>query len=239
MAGSFLLLQVRDDTDPMREHEVDCFCTVLGLDGSRPETFDLLSGLLPESRIDAADMVLLGGSGKYSAAGEGEWLDRALESLRRVHQSKTPTFASCWGFQAMARAMGGVVEHRPHLAEVGTFVVETTAEGRRNPLFSQCGDNFAAHLGHEDFVTKLPPDTTLLARTERSLQAFCFNGRPIYCTQFHPELTKADMDARLSAYPEYVELFSDGNPDDTAPILNDTPVAANLLPEFARLFVNP
>ena len=237
MSGSFLLLQVRDETDPMREHEVECFRSGLGLDETQPETFDLLGSELPQSLIDDSAMVLLGGSGKYSAVGEGEWLDRALSSLRLVHRSKTPTFASCWGFQALARAMGGTVEHLPHLAEVGTYQVETTDEGCCDPLFSSCGTQFAAQLGHEDFVTKLPTNTTLLARTERSFQAFRFNDRPIYCTQFHPELTKADMDMRLAAYPEYAELATKVSFEHTTPGFKETPIAANLLKRFVTLFV--
>ena len=221
----------------MRVHEVECFRTAMGLSDSEAATFDLLNGALPKSLVDSASMVLLGGSGKYSAAGEGAWMERALDSLRLVYESKTPTFASCWGFQAMARAMGGTVEHHPENAEVGTYTIELTDEGRRDALFGQCGERFAGHLGHEDFVTRLPPRTTLLAHTERSRQAFRFDDRPIYCTQFHPELTKADMVARLTAYPEYVERI-DGKPGKDPTTLDDTPVAAGLLKQFASLFLN-
>jgi GMP synthase (glutamine-hydrolysing) len=35
-------------------------------------------------------------------------------------------------------------------------------------------------------------------------QAYHFVGRPIYCTQFHPELDRAAMLERVIAYPEYV-----------------------------------
>ena len=80
-------------------------------------------------------MLLLGGSGHYSAAGEGEWLERALDLMREIHRLAKPTFASCWGFQAMARAMGGRCVHDLPNAEVGTIEVELTAAGREDPLF--------------------------------------------------------------------------------------------------------
>ena len=53
--------------------------------------------------------MLIGGSGAYSATGEGKWLDRTLDLLRDLVEASQPTFASCWGFQAMARALGGHV----------------------------------------------------------------------------------------------------------------------------------
>ena len=36
-------------------------------------------------RLKEADMILLGGSGHYSAAGEGVWLERALDAMREIH----------------------------------------------------------------------------------------------------------------------------------------------------------
>lgn len=233
----YLLLQIRDADDPMRQHEVDCFQRVLELPEQRLGTFDLLSGPLPESWIKSAAMILIGGSGKYSAAGDGEWLDTALDSLREVHASGTPTFASCWGAQAMARAMGGTVEHLPEQAEVGSFKIQTTEAGRNDELFHLCGDEFIGQLGHEDFVTELPPGTTQLAKTEKAVQAYRFDGLPIFCTQFHPELTKADLPHRFAAYPEYVELATGMPYDELVASLCESPVAAQLLLQFHEQFV--
>ncbi|HBL46234.1 MAG TPA: aminotransferase, partial [Planctomycetaceae bacterium] len=103
----YLLLQVRNADDPMLKQEVSCFAEILEVDESQVAVFDLLGGSLQENDLLETDIVLVGGSGHYSAAGEGDWLDVALDSLRLVHDSRKPTFASCWGFQAMARAMGG------------------------------------------------------------------------------------------------------------------------------------
>ena len=150
-------------------------------------------------------MLLLGGSGHYSAAGEGEWLERALDLMREIHRLAKPTFASCWGFQAMARAMGGRCVHDLPNAEVGTIEVELTDAGREDPLFGNLPTRFAAQAGHEDHVVELPPDAVLLASSDRVReQAFRFAGQPIYCTQFHPELDRTAMMERVIAYPEYV-----------------------------------
>ena len=148
----FLLLQSRDPDDPMREHEVDCFATGFECPQTAIEVFDLLSGRPEQAILDRADVVLLGGSGDYSVAKGGPWLDDALETMRSLHQQAKPTFASCWGFQAMARAMGGRVVTDPARAEVGTYELELTQEGERDPVFGSLGSSFLAQVGHMDIV---------------------------------------------------------------------------------------
>ena len=69
-----------------------------------------------------------------------------------------PAFASCWGFQALARALGGEVVTDLVRAEVGTFEIQLTAAGRSDPLFGPLGERFLAQLGHQDVVTRLPAD---------------------------------------------------------------------------------
>ncbi|MEM7316471.1 MAG: gamma-glutamyl-gamma-aminobutyrate hydrolase family protein, partial [Planctomycetota bacterium] len=104
---NYLLLQVRDADDPMRSQEVATFAEALDTDPSRIETWDLLGGEPRQSRLDACHIVLIGGSGDYSAAADDPWLDSAFSAMRQLYEQSKPTFASCWGFQAMARALGG------------------------------------------------------------------------------------------------------------------------------------
>ena len=154
-------------------------------------------------------MVVIGGSGRYSVTSEAPWLHQALGSLRFLLESGKPTFASCWGFQALARAAGGKVTHDLEHAELGTHRVFLTEEGRRDPIFSQLPDAFLTYMGHEDRVIQLPPGAVLLATNDRvAQQAFRFEGRPVYCTQFHPELTLPTLLTRIEAYPEYCERIA-------------------------------
>ena len=203
----FLLLQVRNADDPMRGHEIDCFSRSFRCTTDCVGVFDLLSGVPTPKQLDYYDVVLLGGSGNYSVARGGPWLPAALEAMRELYELSKPTFASCWGFQAMARAMGGEVVTDHSLAEVGTIWLNLTPEGKRDPVFGPLGDRFQVQIGHEDIVTKLPPGATLLASsgTVRN-QAFRFDGKPIYCTQFHPELDRDGLVMRIAAYPEYLPL---------------------------------
>jgi GMP synthase (glutamine-hydrolysing) len=187
-------------------------------------------------KLQRPDMLLLGGSGHYSAAGEGAWLERALDCMRKIHQLAKPTFASCWGFQAMARAMGGKCVNDLQNAEVGTIDLQLTEDGREDPLFGQLPPSFSGQAGHEDHVVELPRDAVLLASSDRVReQAFRFAGRPIYCTQFHPELDRAALMERVVAYPEYVARIARVPYDDFIQSCRETPEANSLLGRFVEM----
>jgi GMP synthase (glutamine-hydrolysing) len=232
----YLLLQTRNSGDPMAAQEVRCFARMLDCPISAIDVFDLLSAAPPIDKLTQPDMLLLGGSGHYSAAGEGEWLERALNCMREIHRLAKPTFASCWGFQAMARAMTGKCVHDLPNAEVGTVELMLTEAGRTDPLFAQLPPTFTAQAGHEDHVIALPPDAVLLASSARvPEQAFHFAGLPIYCTQFHPELDRAAMLERVMAYPEYVARIARVPFDDFVHSVQETPEANSLLRRFVEM----
>lgn len=201
----------------MRGHEIACFERCFGLAAGQVEIFDLLSGVPGANTIESADVVLLGGSGNYSVARGGSWLPAALEAMVGLYESSKPTFASCWGFQAMARAMGGSVVTDHARAEVGVIWFELTEAGRRDPVFGPLGARFQAVAGHEDIVEALPVSATLLASSDRvENQAFHFPGKPIYCTQFHPELDQAGLLARIGRYTSYLRLAGARDLDELA-----------------------
>ncbi|MEX0794228.1 MAG: type 1 glutamine amidotransferase [Pirellulaceae bacterium] len=205
----YLLIQIRAADDVVREQEIRCFVKALDCEPEQLVTFDLLNETLTSEYLSRFDLVLIGGSGRYSVTSEEPWLYRALEGLSLLVKLSKPTFGSCWGFQALARATGGVVEHDLPNAELGSHPVYLTEAGEQDPLFSTMPPTFLAYMGHEDHVVKLPPDTILLASSDRvPEQAFRYRDKPIYCTQFHPELDHASLCARVSAYPEYCERIA-------------------------------
>lgn len=231
----YLLLQVRNPDDPMRQHEVRAFSRALHTAEERIEVFDLLSGVPPLSLLDRVDMVLYGGSGDYSVASEGEWLTTALAGIREVVEVGKPTFASCWGFQAIARALGGKVEHRPETAELGTVPLQLTDAGAEDPVFGPLGRDFLGQMGHEDTVVELPPGAILLASSQKvANQAYCFADKPIYCTQFHPELNVEDLHIRVSAYPRYIEKICGMPIERFGELLQPTPETEALLLRFVE-----
>ncbi len=231
----YLLLQVRNPDDPMRTQEVRCFARALSTTTERIDVADLLQSGPSRAQLQASDVMLLGGSGHYSVTGEGDWLDRTFDLLRDLHARRRPTFASCWGFQAMARALGGRMVNDLSRAEVGTHQLVLTPAGQDDPVFGPLGSPFDGQMGHEDCVDELPPGAVLLASSDKVVnQAYRLHGAPIYCTQFHPELNCADLLERVRQYPEYIERIAGVPPDHFREMISDTPGTEALLLRFVR-----
>ena len=230
----FLLLQVREPDDPMAAHEVLRFRQGLGLEPDQLRVFDLLQGAPPLSLLESADAVLVGGSGDHSVVRGGPWLAGALGAMETLHERSIPTFGSCWGFQALAKALGGRVVTDHALAEVGVVPLELTDAGRRDPVFSPLGSPFPVVMGHEDIVTDLPPGAVSVASSSTiENEALVFSGKPIYATQFHAELDRDDLVQRIAAYPPYLKLTGARSIEEFRAITPHTPGSASLLRRFA------
>lgn len=201
----FMLLQARDPGDPMAEHEIDCFVRVIGCEQEQLMIHNLIHEKIDKTVLDEADIILFGGAGGYEVSKGGDWMPPVFEVMQELYEESKPTFSSCWGCQAMALALGGeVVNDRPN-AEVGTFNVYLTEAGKSDPVFGGLPETFLGLMGHEDRVSRLPEGAILLASSDKvENQAFTFPDKPIYCTQFHPELNCEDLDIRVSSYPKYI-----------------------------------
>ncbi len=136
----------------------------------------------------------------------------------------------------MARAMGGEVVTDRSRAEVGTHWLELTPEGKDDPVFGPLGDRFQVQIGHEDIVTRLPEGATLLASsTGVEIQAFRFDDRPIYCTQFHPELDRDGFIMRIAQYPSYLPLTGHTTLEELRAATPDTPETEAILRRFVTV----
>ena len=237
-ALKLLLLQVRE-SHTVAEHEKQCVVERCGLHGEQVRNINLVEHPTPDwSEVEAADAVIIGGSGMHSAVKDYPFTDHLGNMIRRMADESKPLFGSCWGHQFMARALGGESIHDPERAEVGARDVQLTEAGRHDPVFhlperSQTFPSpFKALLGHQDRVATLPPGAVELASTAVCpFQAFRLADRPIYGTQFHAELTEERLLERLMVY-RHIYM-----PDDEAFAamsrqLEPTPWAALILRRF-------
>ncbi len=230
---NILLLQIRRPDDPMRINEVAAFAESIGYPVQRLYRADLINDPPAPGALRDADLVLIGGAGDYSVPEGGEWLDRALDSMRSLYAKRKPVFASCWGFQAVAAALGGSVITDRQLGELGTLELSLTKAGIKDPIFSSLGNKFWAHVGHHDTVIQLPKGAVRLAETPLvANHAFRMPDSPLYCTQFHSELKMDLLRQRLRAYPEYCERIVGIPVDDLIKSLRETPEANNLIRQF-------
>ena len=238
MDKRFLLLQVREPGDAMAANEASAFRRALALTSDQLQLFDLLAGSPTLSYLRSVDAVLIGGSGDHSVVRGGPWLAGALGAMELLYEYSIPTFASCWGFQALAKALGGRVVTDHARAEVGVLPLDLTEAGKQDPVFGPVGSGFPVVIGHEDIVDELPDGAVSLASSKTiDNEALKFVGKPIYATQFHPELMKEDLIARIAAYPPYLPLTGARSLDELRGRTPETPGAAGLLRRFVAQVV--
>lgn len=224
----------------MARHEQLCFANALGIPEERITLHDLLSGAPSDSAVDAHDAILVGGSGDYSVLGGHDFLGPFFDFLAEVVIDKAfPTFASCFGFQALVLAGGGEVVHDDERAEVGTYTLRLTEAGERDPLFKGMPSPFKAQLGHKDHAARLPAGMTNLASSESApYQALRVDGLPVVATQFHPELTRQ---ANTERYLRYWEAYGTGDKEND-PVLArmaESPESTALLSRWVEMTLKP
>lgn len=219
----------------MRHHEIECFARKLNCPEKNILVHDLISGRPEKGLLSLVDAVLVGGSGDYSVAEGGDWLPEAMEHFQELYETGKPTFASCWGFQAFAKALGGKVVTDLNRAEVGTHQLKLTEAGRADPVFGPLGSPFYAQLGHQDIVDRLPDHAVLLCSSNLvANEAFGFSDKPIYATQFHPELELADLMRRMNAYPEYIVNITGLSMEQFIETCHETSETSQLLSRFVE-----
>ena len=230
-----LLLQARDLDDPVREEERRSFAQNCAVDLDRIETHDLIEGPPSQSRLQQCDAVMVGGSGDFHVSDRSlPRIDATLDFLAELGDKNIPVFASCFGFQLMVEALGGSIVHDPIRTEVGTFDLTLTEEGETDSLTGVLPKVFAAQLGHKDRADRLPDGAVHLVSSELNYyQAFRVPGKPIWATQFHPELDMATNRQRFERYLDGYAKFM--TPDERAAALDgfrDSPETSRLLQQF-------
>jgi len=200
-----LLLQARRQNDPIIINELNCFSRSLNIEKKYFTIKDLTRDNVKYSDIKKHDFIIIGGSGDYSIAKGGFFMNQTMDIMKFIFDKSKRTFGSCWGFQAMAKAIGGEVTNNLKLAELGTVELELTKKGQKDPIFGKMEKKFLCQMGHEDIVTKKPENSIILASSEKiEIEAFYFKNKPIYCTQFHPEIRVEDLKKRMRNYPKYI-----------------------------------
>ena len=111
------------------------------------------------------------------------YADGAPQAPAELITAGVPTLGICYGFQAMAQALGGTVARtgrsefgRTPLTPVGSGVLDFSASG-------------SVWMSHGDAVSAAPPGFAVTASTPDSpVAAFEDPSRGLYGVQFHPEV---------------------------------------------------
>ncbi|HLT15253.1 MAG TPA: glutamine-hydrolyzing GMP synthase [Acidimicrobiales bacterium] len=124
--------------------------------------------------------IILSGGPSSVYADDAPKVDPAL------FEAGVPTFGICYGFQAMAQALGGTVE-RTGRAEYGRTTLQVT--GADSTLFHGLPREQTVWMSHGDAVSEAPEGFVVTARTAgAAVAAFEHPGRRHAGVQFHPEV---------------------------------------------------
>lgn len=142
----------------------------------RFSVFRVTDGLFPES-LAGIDGIIITGS-PASVHDADAWVGRLMALIRQSVTDGIPLFGACFGHQAIAVAMGGVVARNQGGWVLG--LVETDMQGL-GPLRM-----YAAHL---EQVTDLPPGADVAGSAPGCRVAAMAIGARVLTTQYHPEMT--------------------------------------------------
>ena len=134
-------------------------------------------------RARAPKAVILSG-GPASVYAEG-----APQVAAGFFDTGVPTLGICYGFQAMAAALGGTVA-RTGTAEFGRTALAVVDPG---VLLSGLPTSLDVWMSHNDAVSAAPAGFTVTASTPQTpVAAFEDAARGLYGVQFHPEVLHSD-----------------------------------------------
>ena len=103
-----------------------------------------------------------------------------------ILQAGVPVFGMCYGFQAMAQALGGSVE-RTGLAEYGS--TPASISDTSSTLFNGQPAEQSVWMSHGDAVAAAPEGMSVTASTANApVAAFEDDARLLYGVQWHPEV---------------------------------------------------
>ena len=120
-------------------------------------------------------------------------LSRTRNLITYALAEKIPLLGICYGHQLIANMFGGDVQHDKVQSKFGSFEVKLTDEGKKDPLFKDFPETFAAQYAHKDAVTQLPDGAKLLASTDGCLFSVLRYNHTAYTLQFHPEVENFPM----------------------------------------------
>lgn len=158
-------------------------------------SFDVKDGVFPRD-ITAFDGVMITGS-PASVLDGAPWVSQLMEVIKEAFAASTPMFGACYGHQAIALALGGVVGPNPAGWVFGLTQSTVTEPAEWMDGFPQSFTQYGAHV---EAVTRLPKGARVLSSSEACEITGYRIGACVYTTQNHPEMTPEFIAALVEEY---------------------------------------
>lgn len=228
-----LLVQLREDEST--PHEWQCVAKHTGLNPEQITQFDALEEGWEPSIVDEYDAVFIGGANAFRVShNQPHNLEKLSELVRYCNEVAKPTFGLCYGAHLMAHALDGKVEYMPNQKEVSTYDMYTLPLAQDDPVFGDLPKVFPANCGRTDDIIELPITAVPFVNSDRvQFHAFKIAGKPLYATQFHAELDREGMIARMKfAFNHGGYYESEADLEKHIESVQDAPEATALLRKF-------
>ncbi|MBD3647257.1 MAG: DUF1232 domain-containing protein [Pseudomonadales bacterium] len=201
---------VREEFQPEFGDYPDMFRNLISGAANSPiefRTWDVVKGEYPD-RPGECDAYLITGS-KTSVYDDEPWVHRLRDYVVELHEARVKLIGICYGHQMVAHALGGIAES----AEVGWGVgVHESGVVRTDDFMDPPLQSFSLLVSHQDQVTKLPENATLLARSDFCPFSMFRIEDHILAFQGHPEFCKGYSKALMEMREEILgeEKFTTG-----------------------------
>lgn len=157
-----------------RVRECGVYCELIPFDASPPTSFNIKGFILSGSPASVYDK------------------DAPLIPSY-VLESGLPILGICYGMQALAHQLGGVVV-KGEKREYGHSLLYINA---LSPLFADLPSTLTVWMSHGDFITEMPKGFHSLAYTDNCPIAVMGNGKGIFGLQFHPEVSHTPLGKKI------------------------------------------
>lgn len=116
------------------------------------------------------------------------WVSELEALIRRLVAEKQPLFGACFGHQAIAKALGGVVGENPNGWVFG--LTQTVMGGKTINLYA----------AHREQVLALPKGAEVIGGNANCPLGSFAIGSHVLTTQYHPEMTPEFVAALVAEY---------------------------------------
>ena len=189
--GILVTGRVHEDLVPRHGDYAEMFERLIG--AAAPDfafrAWYVLDGELPGS-VEDCDGWLITGS-KHGVYDGLPWIPRLRDFLAQARAAGRPIVGICFGHQILAEALGGAAAKSERGWGVGLRRYRVV---RRPGWMADAPDEIAIHAMHQDQVTAIPGDATVLAANDHAPYAMLAYGDPerpdAISLQPHPEFSE-------------------------------------------------
>lgn len=154
----------------------------------RLSAFSVKDGTFPAEGLRFDGWIITGSPA--SVHDSDAWVGRLFGLIRRIVARGEPLFGACFGHQAIAMALGGVVGDNPGGWAFGA--VDTVMEGIKIRLYA----------AHREQVLVVPDGAVVLGGNADCAVGSFGIGPRVLTTQYHPEITPEFMAALVTEYAD-------------------------------------